>query len=88
MPRFAEQDQGHFMQQDANECWGELMRVLKEQLPAYKGVRRVVRPDGVDSVALFWGGAAFLLHPDGVWGISSGPGVGRRPSVCGPVLRP
>lgn len=34
-PRFAEQgEQGMYMQQDASECWTELMRLLQEELPA------------------------------------------------------
>ncbi|XP_064111774.1 ubiquitin carboxyl-terminal hydrolase 14-like [Macrobrachium nipponense] len=34
-PRFAEQgEQGMFMQQDASECWTELMRLLMQEVPA------------------------------------------------------
>ncbi|CAL4125423.1 unnamed protein product, partial [Meganyctiphanes norvegica] len=34
-PRFAEQgEQGMYMQQDASECWTELMRLLQDELPA------------------------------------------------------
>lgn len=34
IPRFAERgEQGGFQQQDANECWTELMRMLSESLP-------------------------------------------------------
>ncbi|XP_017885851.1 ubiquitin carboxyl-terminal hydrolase 14 [Ceratina calcarata] len=34
-PRFAEKsDHGGFQQQDANECWSELIRMLQQQLPA------------------------------------------------------
>jgi len=33
-PRFAERgEQGGFQQQDANECWGELLRCLQEKAP-------------------------------------------------------
>ena len=36
-PRFAEKnDHGTFMQQDANECWIELMRMLQQKLPPIK----------------------------------------------------
>eukprot|EP00730_Choanoeca_flexa_P019408 TRINITY_DN9480_c0_g1_i1.p1 TRINITY_DN9480_c0_g1~~TRINITY_DN9480_c0_g1_i1.p1 ORF type:complete len:513 (+),score=147.22 TRINITY_DN9480_c0_g1_i1:231-1541(+) len=31
-PRFAEQQQGHYAQQDAAECWGEIMRSLDQNL--------------------------------------------------------
>ncbi|KAG8180460.1 hypothetical protein JTE90_001993 [Oedothorax gibbosus] len=34
-PRFAEKnDHGTFMQQDANECWTEVMRMLQQKLPS------------------------------------------------------
>ncbi|XP_011313663.1 ubiquitin carboxyl-terminal hydrolase 14 [Fopius arisanus] len=34
-PRFAEKsDHGGFQQQDANECWSELVRMLQQKLPA------------------------------------------------------
>lgn len=34
-PRFAEQgEQGMYMQQDASECWTELMRLLMQEVPA------------------------------------------------------
>jgi len=34
-PRFAEKtEQGIFQQQDANECWTELIRMLQQKLPA------------------------------------------------------
>lgn len=34
-PRFAEKsEQGGFVQQDANECWVEILRVLQQKLPA------------------------------------------------------
>lgn len=34
-PRFAEKsDHGEFQQQDANECWTELIRMLQQKLPA------------------------------------------------------
>lgn len=34
-PRFAEKtEQGVFQQQDANECWTELIRMLQQKLPA------------------------------------------------------
>lgn len=34
-PRFAEQgEQGIYMQQDASECWTELMRLLMQEIPA------------------------------------------------------
>ncbi|XP_078040794.1 ubiquitin specific protease 14 [Augochlora pura] len=34
-PRFAEKsDHGEFQQQDANECWTELIKMLQQQLPA------------------------------------------------------
>lgn len=34
-PRFAEKsDHGGFQQQDANECWTELVRMLQQKLPA------------------------------------------------------
>lgn len=33
--RFAEQgEQGMYMQQDASECWTELMRLLMQEVPA------------------------------------------------------
>jgi ubiquitin carboxyl-terminal hydrolase 14 len=33
-PRFAEKsDHGGFTQQDANECWTELVRMLQQKLP-------------------------------------------------------
>jgi ubiquitin carboxyl-terminal hydrolase 14 len=33
-PRFAEKsEQGGFVQQDANECWAEIMRILQQKLP-------------------------------------------------------
>ncbi|XP_046662171.1 ubiquitin carboxyl-terminal hydrolase 14 [Homalodisca vitripennis] len=36
-PRFAEKaDNGNFMQQDANECWMEMIRMLQQKLPAKK----------------------------------------------------
>lgn len=36
-PRFAEKnDHGGFAQQDANECWTELVRMLQQKLPAKK----------------------------------------------------
>lgn len=36
-PRFADKtDDGSYMQQDANECWTELVRMLKSALPAEK----------------------------------------------------
>lgn len=37
-PRFAEKsEQGGFVQQDANECWVELLRVLQQKLPPLPG---------------------------------------------------
>lgn len=37
-PRFAEKSEhGGFCQQDANECWTELVRMLQQKLPATKG---------------------------------------------------
>jgi len=37
-PRFAEKnDHGTFMQQDANECWTELLRILQQKLCPVKG---------------------------------------------------
>lgn len=34
-PRFAEKsEQGGFAQQDANECWMELIRMLQQKLPS------------------------------------------------------
>ena len=34
-PRFAEKsEQGGFVQQDANECWTEILRILQQKLPA------------------------------------------------------
>jgi len=36
-PRFAEKgENGNFMQQDANECWMEMIRMLQQKLPAVK----------------------------------------------------
>lgn len=35
-PRFADKVEGHYMQQDANECWVELIRMLQQKLPALK----------------------------------------------------
>lgn len=38
-PRFADKtDDGSYMQQDANECWTELVRMLKTALPAKKSI--------------------------------------------------
>jgi len=35
LPRFADKnDNGTFVQQDANECWTEIMRMLQQKLPA------------------------------------------------------
>lgn len=31
-PQFAQQTQGHYMQQDAEECWSQLLYVFREQL--------------------------------------------------------
>lgn len=37
-PRFAEKSEhGGFCQQDANECWTEIVRMLQQKLPAKKG---------------------------------------------------
>ncbi|XP_039277748.1 ubiquitin carboxyl-terminal hydrolase 14 [Nilaparvata lugens] len=37
-PRFAEKsDNGSYVQQDANECWTEIVRMLKQKLPAIGG---------------------------------------------------
>ncbi|KAL3288367.1 hypothetical protein HHI36_002815 [Cryptolaemus montrouzieri] len=33
-PRFAEKNDHGYIQQDANECWGELVRMLQQKLPA------------------------------------------------------
>ncbi|VVC37785.1 Ubiquitin specific protease, conserved site,Peptidase C19, ubiquitin carboxyl-terminal [Cinara cedri] len=33
-PRFADKVEGHYIQQDANECWVELIRMLQQKLPA------------------------------------------------------
>nr|QBH73747.1 hypothetical protein [Thermobia domestica] len=35
-PRFAEKSDHGFMQQDANECWTELVRMLQQKLPSIK----------------------------------------------------
>ncbi|XP_050541803.1 ubiquitin carboxyl-terminal hydrolase 14 [Daktulosphaira vitifoliae] len=35
-PRFADKVEGHYMQQDANECWVELVRMLQQKLPPLK----------------------------------------------------
>jgi len=40
-PRFAERgEQGGFQQQDANECWGEILRCLQEKAPSSEGSSR------------------------------------------------
>lgn len=37
-PQFAEKgDQGQYLQQDANECWGQMMRVLQQKLEGIEG---------------------------------------------------
>eukprot|EP00049_Salpingoeca_infusionum_P011638 m.203167 g.203167 ORF g.203167 m.203167 type:complete len:501 (-) comp14987_c2_seq6:1724-3226(-) len=36
-PQFAETHEGHPAQQDASECWGEVLRALESQLPADEG---------------------------------------------------
>lgn len=33
-PQFAEQREGHYLQQDAEECWTQLVNCLKNELPA------------------------------------------------------
>jgi len=37
-PQFAQEDHGRFMQQDADECWGQLMVALSQKLPRAPGV--------------------------------------------------
>merc|ERR1719348_542279 len=40
-PRFAERgEQGGFQQQDANECWGEILRCLQEKAPSSEGASK------------------------------------------------
>lgn len=40
-PQFSAQtEHGHFMQQDANECWTELLRVLQQKLPPIQGTKK------------------------------------------------
>ncbi|MEE6523869.1 hypothetical protein FKM82_022971 [Ascaphus truei] len=37
-PQFAEKgEQGQYLQQDANECWVQVMRVLQQKLEAIEG---------------------------------------------------
>lgn len=44
-PQFAQVgENGVFRQQDANECWGELLRMLQQKLPAIKPA--TTTPDG------------------------------------------
>lgn len=57
-PRFAEKsEQGGFMQQDANECWTELLRVLQSKLPPLPPTSGSVCAGSVSSfVDQFFGG--------------------------------
>ncbi|KAG8702714.1 deubiquitinating enzyme [Ceratobasidium sp. 395] len=42
-PQFAEQSNGHFAQQDAEECWSQIVNTIKTQVPGL--------PDGAGSTA-------------------------------------
>lgn len=37
-PQFAQQDHGHYMQQDAEECWTQMMTALSQKLPRLPGI--------------------------------------------------
>lgn len=55
-PRFAEKtDNGSFMQQDANECWTEIVRMLQQKLPA-KGSGGTVASNSRSIIDQFFGG--------------------------------
>ncbi|CAL1538000.1 unnamed protein product [Lymnaea stagnalis] len=44
-PRFAEKgENGSFQQQDANECWTEIVRGLQQKLKAVSSTRRTIEP--------------------------------------------